>query len=128
MDVFPIRSKFQSKLDKYSWKSLLDTMSNSPAWFTMITNIIYSNTKPHTMVPFILVPIHQQKKINRGRKKGDIHQLINLKLKGKHIIVCYPKYLLIFTAYQVQRWLTMILSTIKLQLDVINVRENLINI
>ena len=94
----------------------------------MITNIIYSNTKPHTMVPFILVPIHQQKKINRGRKKGDIHQLINLKLKGKHIIVCYPKYLLIFTAYQVQRWLTMILSTIKLQLDVINVRENIINI
>ena len=36
--------------------------------------------------------------VKRGIGKWGIHQFKNLKHKGKYKIVCYPKYLLIFTA------------------------------
>ena len=54
---------------------------------------------------------------------GDRQQLRNCKHKGKHKVSCYQKSLLILTAYQVQGWWTMILSPVKYQTNVINVRE-----
>ena len=51
----------------------------------------------------------------QGRLKGDIQQLINFNHKGKHKIGCLPKSLMIFTAYQVQEWCTMILILVKYQ-------------
>ena len=48
--------------------------------------------------------------VNRRRVKWYKQKLRNLKHKVKHTIGCYPKYLLIFTSYQVQGWWTMILS------------------
>ena len=60
------------------------------------------------VVPSFLFLFIDKKNVKRGIGKGDRQQLINSKQKGKHITGCYPKYLLIFTAYQVQRWWTMI--------------------
>ena len=37
---------------------LLDTMYDSPARFTILTNIISSNPIPHMVNPYLLVPIH----------------------------------------------------------------------
>ena len=46
-------------------------MDESPVFFTMVTNIIYYYPRPHTVVPFILVSIHQQSKCQaRVRKRG----------------------------------------------------------
>ena len=90
----------------------------------MLTNSIYYNPIPYMVVPFI--PPHiENKNVNRGRGKGDRQKLRNSKHKGKHKIGCYPKYLLIFTAYQVQGWWKIILSSVKYRPDCSNVRENL---
>ena len=51
--------------------------------------------------------------INQGRLKGYRKQLRKFNHKGNHTIGCYPKYLLVFTEYQVQGWWTMIISTVK---------------
>ena len=80
------------------------------------------------VVPFLLVPPHWQENIKRGIGKWEIKQLRNFKYKGKHKVGCYPKYLLIFNAYQVQVWWTMILSPVKAQPDGSNVTEILIKI
>ena len=37
---------------------LMYNMDESPVCFKMLTNMIYSNTNPHMVVPFILVPSH----------------------------------------------------------------------
>ena len=37
---------------------LLDTMADSSLSFTILTNNTYSNTSPHVVVPFLLVPLH----------------------------------------------------------------------
>ena len=63
-----------------SWRNiighlLLDTMDDSTACFTMITNNIFSNPRPHMVVPFLLVPLHWQKNVKRGRGRGYRHQL-----------------------------------------------------
>ena len=68
------------------------------------------------------------KNFNRGRGNGDRQQLINSNHKGKHKIVCYPIYLLIFTACQVQGWWTMIIIPVKYQPYCSNVAEILLNI
>ena len=92
---------------------LLETMDDSPLWFTMITNNMSSNPGPHMGVTFI----------KRWRVKVDRHQLRNCKHKGKHKIGCHTKSLVLFTAYQLQGWWTMILSTVKYQTYGINIRE-----
>ena len=50
---------------------LLDTMNYSPLLFTMLTNSLSSNTGPHMMVPFLLVPPYCQEKFQeREMKRG----------------------------------------------------------
>ena len=49
------------------------------------------------------------------RGKRDRQQLRNFKHKGKHKIGCYPKSLLILTAYQVQGRRTIIIIPVKYQ-------------
>ena len=61
--------------------------------------------------------LHTDKNIfKQGICKGDIKQLRNSKHKGEHKNGFYPKFLLIFNAYQVQGWWNMILSQVKYQL------------
>ena len=48
---------------------LLDTMDDSPVWFTMLTDNISSNTTPHMVIPFSLVPIYLQEKIQERERK-----------------------------------------------------------
>ena len=38
----------------------MDTMDESPVFFTMLTNIISSSPSPHMLVTFLLVPLHLQ--------------------------------------------------------------------
>ena len=64
----------------------------------------------------------------QGEKKGDIQQLRNFNHKGKHNIRCYLKYLLVFTAYQLQGWWTMIISSVNAQSYGINVGDIIIKI
>ena len=64
-----------------------------------------------------------KKIFNRGILKGYRQQLRHFKHRVKHEIGWYPKYLLIFTAYQVQGWCTMIIITLKSQTNVSNVWE-----
>ena len=57
-----------------SWRNtlvhlLLDTMFDSTAWITIITNIISSNKIPHMVVPFLLVPLHWQEKCQETERK-----------------------------------------------------------
>ena len=105
---------------------LLETMADSRVWFAMLTTNIYSNPIPHMVVPFLLVYMNWQENVKRRRGRGYIQQLRNIKHKGKTKIRCYSKYLLIFTAYQVQGWWTMSLSPIKAQPDGRNFREILL--
>ena len=107
---------------------LLDTMADSTLWFTMLNNNIFSNPIPHIVLPFLLVPLHWEENVKRGILKGERQQLRNSKHKVKHKIECYPKSLMVFTAYQVQGWWTIIISPVKSQPDGINVREVLLNI
>ena len=76
------------------------------------------------VVPFFS-PHVENKNVKRGRVKGDRQKLRNSKHKEKHIIGCYPKCLLILTAYQLQGWCKIILSPVKDRPDCSNVRENL---
>ena len=99
----------------------METMSDSPVWFTMFNNNISSNPRPHMLVPFSLVPLHWQENVKRGRGKGDRQKLSNLKHNGKYKIGCYHKSLLIFTSYQIQGCGTMIPSPVKSQPDGSNV-------
>ena len=73
------------------------------------------------VVTFLLVL--DKKIFKRGRLKGDRQKLRNLKHKIKYKIVCYHKYLLILTSYQVQGWWTMIISPVRSQPDGRNVRK-----
>ena len=59
----------------------------------------------------------------RGRGKGYRQQLRNFNHKGKQKIECYPKYILIFTEYQVQVWWNIIPILVKYQLYGRNVTE-----
>ena len=102
---------------------LLHTMDKCKVCFKMIPNNISSNPIPHMVVPLLLVPPHWQENSKIGRGKGERKQLRKFKHKGKHKIVCCPKYILIFTAYQVQGWWTIILSPVKSQPDGRNVTE-----
>ena len=104
---------------------LMYTMDDYPVWFTMLTNIIYYNPIPYMGVPFFFFPYIENKNVKRGRGKGDRKQLRNSNHKVKHIIGFYPKYLLIFTAYQLQGWWTIIISPVKYQPGCSNVWENL---
>ena len=61
-------------------------------------------------------------------KTGTAQQLRNFYHKVKHKIGCYPKYLLILTAYQVQGWWNMILSSVKYQPDGNNVTKIILKI
>ena len=36
----------------------LDTLADSPMWFKILTDIIYSNPSPHMVAPFFLFPLH----------------------------------------------------------------------
>ena len=67
-----------------------------------------------------------KKNVKWGRGKGYRYKLRNFKHKAKHNIGCHPKYILIFTAYQVKWWCTMIISPLKAQPDFINVTEILL--
>ena len=106
---------------------LLENMDDSPVCFTMLTNNISSNPIPHMVVLFLLVPLHWQENVKRGGVKGYRQQLRNFKHKGKYKIRCYPKSLLIFTAYQVHVWCTIIISPVKSQQDGSNVTEILLD-
>ena len=57
---------------------------------------------------------------------GCIQQLRNFNHKGNNKFGCFPKYILLFTAYQLQGWCTVIISPVKSQPDGINVREVII--
>ena len=80
---------------------ILDTMSNSPMCFTMLTNTFPSNQIPHMVDPFYWFLYIDKKDFQRGRVKEDRQQLISFKHKGKHKIGCSPKSLLILTAFEV---------------------------
>ena len=67
-----------------------------------------------------------KKHFKKGRGEGDRKQPRNFKHKGKHKIGCYSKYLLIFTAYQVQGWWTMIIIPVESQPDGSNGTEILL--
>ena len=41
-------------------------MADSPMCFTIITDKLSSNTSPHMVVPFLLVPLHLQGKFQDG--------------------------------------------------------------
>ena len=58
MEVFPIRKKFHSKMDKYSWTYPTENMADYPVCFTILNNIISYNPNPNMAVPFLLVPLH----------------------------------------------------------------------
>ena len=75
---------------------------------------------------FFCFPYIENKNVKRGRGKGGRQQLRNSSHKGKHKIELYPKYILIFTAYQVQWLWNIIISTVKDRLDCRHVRENLL--
>ena len=103
-------------------------MADSPVCFTIIFNIIDYNPNPHMVVPFFWLLYIDKHNVKWGRQKGDRRKLRNFKCKGKQKIRCYPKYLLIITAYHVQGWWTMILSPVKFHPDGSNVRTFLIKI
>ena len=100
-------------------------MAESTVLFTILTNSLSSNSIPHIVVPFLLVPLHQQGKCQeRDRNRGQT-ATNTFQSQRKYKIECYPKTLLIFTAYQLQGWWTMILSPVKAQTDGINVTKYL---
>ena len=76
---------------------------------------------------FYLFLYIDKKNFNRGKVKRERQKLRDFRHKGKHKIVCYPKYLLLFAAYQVQGWWTMIISPLKDQLYGINFTEIILN-
>ena len=80
------------------------------------------------VITFLLVPLHLQEIFKRCRGKGYRQQLRHFNHKGKYNIGCYPKYIIIFTAYQVQVWWSMILSPVKYQLYGSNVTEIILKI
>ena len=92
----------------------------------MIDNNISSNQRPLMVVQFYWFLYIENKHVKRGRENGDRHKLRNFKHKLQHKIGCCPKFLLIFTSYQVQGWRNMIISTVKYQPDGINVIEILL--
>ena len=94
---------------------LLYTVDDSPVCFTIIANIVSSNPIPRMVVPFLVVPLHWQAKLQARERKSGRQKLRNFKHKGNHKIGFYPQYLLIFTAYQVQGWWTVIISLVKSQ-------------
>ena len=63
----------------------------------------------------------EKNNVKWGRKKGDRQKFRDFKHKLKHKIRCYTKYFLVFTAYQLQGWWTMILSPVKYQQNGSNV-------
>ena len=69
---------------------------------------------------FLYIDKHNAK---RCRVKGYRHQLRSFKHKGTHKIGYYPKYLLMFTSYQVNGWRTMIINPVKYQQDGSNDRK-----
>ena len=76
----------------------LENIADYLVWFTMLTNNMSYNPIPHILVPFLLVTSHWQKSFKRERGRWDIQKLRNLKHRVKYRIICYPKFLLIFTA------------------------------
>ena len=98
-------------------------MVDSPFLFAILTNNITWGTSPHIVVKFLLVPIHWQEKCRVKENKIRNTGTKKLQAQGKNKIWCYPKYILIFTAYQVQERWNMILNPVKHQLDGIHVRE-----
>ena len=48
---------------------LLDTMDDSQVWFKIPTNIISSNTSPHMVVTFNLVPLHWKAQFQEKDRK-----------------------------------------------------------
>ena len=91
--------------------------------------VIYHSIQPLTWrFHFYWLFYIYKKNVKRGRGKRYRQKLINSKHKGKHKIVCYPKYLLILNEYQVTGWWTIILGPVKAQPHVINVTEILLKI
>ena len=105
---------------------VLYTMVDSSELSKVLADYFSSNPIPNMLVPFSLVPLHLKENFKRGSGKWGRNQLRNSIQKGKHKIGCYPKYILIFTAYQVQAWWNMILSPVKSQQDGSNVTEILL--
>ena len=56
---------------------LLDTMYESPVWFTMIDNNISFNQRPLMVVQFYWFLYIENKHVKRGRENGDRHKLRN---------------------------------------------------
>ena len=102
---------------------LLYNRADSSVWFTIISNNMSSNTCHHMVVPVFLFLYIDKHNVKLGRGKMERQQLRHFKHKWKHKIGCYPKSLLILTAYQVHGWWTMILIPVKYQPDGSNVRE-----
>ena len=82
--------------------------------------ILYITIQSLTWGFHFLFPCIENKNVKRGRGKGDRNQLRYSNHKGKHEIGFYPKYILVFTAYELQGWWTIILSPVKDQSDCSN--------
>ena len=76
-----------------SWRNtlehlLLDTTSDSPVCFNILTNIISSDPSPHMVVPFVFVLYIYKHNVKQVGGAGDRQKLINFKHKGNHKIGC----------------------------------------
>ena len=105
---------------------LLNTTADSPVCLTIITNNFSCNLSTYKVVVFLLVPLHWQENFKRATVNEVRQEPTNFKDKIKHRIGCYPKYLLIFTSYQVQGWRKMIIIPVIYQPDGSNVTEILL--
>ena len=85
-EVSPIRSKFQSKLDKYSWIFLLDPMVESSVCFTVIATIITSNPNPHVFFHFFCFLYNYKHTVKQGIVNVYRQKFISLKHKGNNKI------------------------------------------
>ena len=91
------------------WKLWMN-LQCSLQWSLISSIIIQDITRWFHLFWFLYI---NNQNVKQGWGKGDRQQIRNFKYKRKHKIGCYSKYLLIFTAYQVQWWWTMILIPIK---------------
>ena len=96
-------------------------MADSPLCCKILANNISSHPRSHVVVPFLFDPLNGQERVNRGRGKWYRQQIMNFKQKVNNKIRLYPKYLIIFTAYQLQGWCNTILIPVKDQPDGRNV-------
>ena len=66
-------------------------MDDYPVFFTMITNVIYSNPKPHMVVLFFRFLYIEKKNVKRGRGKGERQKLRKkrIKLDATPNLLCY---------------------------------------